>query len=113
MSSAEDPLQGLVTELRELLEAGGNPNAGPGTSQSDPSVDREVMAATVNLQKACKNAQREFALIYNHLRPLRQSNPMHDKLHELLLVLQEAYKILGELHTAAQTDAQPSGPPTR
>lgn len=90
-----------AAELRALLGESGNPNAGPGTSRSDPALDKKVLDQTAKLMGVCKNAQREFALLFNETRPLHATNPQHAKLKELLMVIQEAYKILGELHSAA------------
>lgn len=90
-----------AAELRALLGEGGNPHAGPGTTQSDPALDKKVLDQTTKLMGICKNAQREFALLFNETQPYHAKNPQHEKLHELLMVIQEAYKILGELHSAA------------
>ena len=81
---------------------------GPGSegthAHASQAVEQAVLQGITDLEKAMGEAKNKLGRAFNAIRDLKDDNPTHEKLHMLLILLQQGYELCRDLEHMAKND---------
>lgn len=101
----------LTTRVQAIPALGGVQQAeadGAGSkgthAHASQAVEQAVLQGITELEKAMGEAKGKLGRAFNAIRDLKDDNPTHEKLHMLLILLQQGYELCRDLEHMAKND---------
>lgn len=106
---ATSPIAPLPVLGVRSLTGEANPNVAPSPHTNNPALDREIIQATVDLERVLRSTRAHLGTIFNRMRDHADKNPEHEALRMLLVVIEQTYHTCQEVETLAKTDLRNGG----
>lgn len=84
--------------------AGAAPHASGTHPHASQEVEKAILQGITDLENAMREAKIKLGKAFNGVRDLKDNNPTHEKLHMLLIILQQGYELCKDLENMARTE---------